>query len=287
MQLDRVASPTLLAGLRDGVWAWIPALVRLQSSPRLLDLRFRSNPAANTCQAVLYFGERAALRLREAKHTSLESPEKPLGPPSPEGWVQAALCATPDYAVIDRECAFRFTSTAEKAATLAAVAGELRAVVDRFHEAGNGTIPKPPRLGQELDALAVAPDGALEVIEVKAGGATGAVGWAPAQVGFYARLFEHWLAEHPGARRRLEYMLRQRVDLQMAPAVELQDPVRIRAVIAVGEPFKSEAVAKDRAESLQRYLRGAGVGWGDLEARKVSVDGSTSRLDWFSDWEGV
>jgi hypothetical protein len=285
VQLDRCVSPTLLAGLRDGPWAWLPALVRRQSSPRLLDLRFRSHPAAKTCQAVLYFGERAALRLREAKKTSLVPSGEPLGPPSPEGWVQAALCARPDYAVIDRECAFRFTNTAEREATLAAAAGELPAVVDRFHLEGAGKVAKPPSLGQELDALAIAPDGALEIIEIKTGRATGEIGWVPAQVARYAHLFQHWIESDPGAKATLEEMLRQRVELELAPPVELSDPISIRAVIAVGEPIVSEA-ARRKAETLQRYLVAAGVGWPDLEAWKIAPDGSNSRLDWFSEGEG-
>lgn len=282
MLLDRLATPALMAALEDGPYSFLPALVKVQSRPGMLDLRFRSNAKAGTGEATLYAGERAAVRLSDdgSGVLTLTGPAKAVTRVSPEGRVQAALCSRVDYAVLDRESAFRFASAATKAKILLAAQTPFLAVA-AAHIAGTTALPTQPVFGQEVDAIAVAEDGALEVIEVKCGEVTGRVGWTPAQVSFYASLFGQWLAKVPTATAVLQQMLQQRIELGLSPPVALRVPVEIRPVIALGAPIKNEAVARQRAEALQTDLLAAGIGWENLTARLVAADGAFSDLDWF------
>jgi hypothetical protein len=59
------------------------------------------------------------------------------------------------------------------------------------------------------------------------------------------------------------------------------EPVQIRPVIAIGAPFKNEAVARKRAEALQADLVKAGMGWNNLVARLVDETGEFTDLKWF------
>jgi hypothetical protein len=269
-----------MAALQEGSYSFLPALVKVQSRPGMLDLRFRSNVAAGTSEATLYAGERAAVRLMDdgSGSLSLTGPVKPVAAVSPEGRVQAALCSRLDYAVLDRECAFRFPDANVKAAVLHHMQAPLAAVVAAH---ATGTLPEPPVFGPEADAIAIAYDGALEIIEVKCGDVTGRLGWTPAQVTFYANLFRKWLDECSSAVAVLRKMLTQRLELGLSPHVALHEPVQIRPVIAIGAPFKNEAVARARAEVIQAELVEAGIGWDNLVARLVDAEGDFIDLDWF------
>jgi hypothetical protein len=281
MWLDRLASSALLKTLEEDPYSFLPTLVKLQPRPGLLDLRFRSNKT-DWSEAQFYFGERSLLRLREQNGSlRLRGPEKAVEKVSSEGRVHAALVSRTDYAVIDREVAFRFCNQAEKAAVLEEVKSAIKAVVDAYQASAPGQLPKVGKLGQEADAVAIAADGALEIIEVKPGAATGSLGWTPAQVTVYADLFKRWLANHPGAANVLEKMLEQRVQLGLSPHVSLKRPVQIRPVIAIGHPIRNELVARQRAEGVQHALIAAGLGWANLVAREVDPDGTTSDLGWF------
>src|SRR5207249_4307926 len=151
----------------------------------------------------------------------LIGPAKALQIVSPEGRIQAALCSRLDYAVLDRECAFRFPDEVLKATVLSQVQAPLASAVAR-HQA-KSKLPGPPTLGQEADAIAVAADGVLEVIEIKSGDVTGRLGWTPAQVTYYAHLFNRWLAEDSSATTVLQTMLSQRVELGLSPPVQLSE----------------------------------------------------------------
>jgi hypothetical protein len=282
--LDRVASPALMAALQEDPYSFLPALVKVQSRPGLLDLRFRSHAATGTSEATLYAGERAAVRLLAdgSGSLTLAGPVKPVATVSPEGRVQAALCSRLDYAVLDRECAFRIPDATVKAAVLQDVQTPLAAVVKAVVKArASGALPTAPVFGPEADAIAVGDDGALEIIEIKCGDVTGRLGWTAAQVTFYANLFRRWLDECSSAVSVLRKMLTQRLELGLSPLVALREPVQIRPVIAIGAPFKNEAVARARAEILQAELIKAGIGWDNLVARLVEPTGDVAELDWF------
>lgn len=274
-----------MAALHNDPYSFLPTLVRVQPTPGTLDLRFRCNSKDGSGEATLYAGERAVVRLIEGieGELSLRGPNQPLEKAfSPEGRVHAHLCSRPENAVLDRESAFRFNSIAERESILSIVREPLRAAVNAYQDSGDKALPQPPRLGQEIDAIAVDPDGALAIIEVKPKAQTGSIGWTPAQVTFYARIFKHWIEQNgAAASKTLREMLNQRIELRLIPTVELHDPIRIKPVIALEHGLTNLSVAKERAEKLQEHLLQSGVGWKNLEARAIEPDGSMTDLQWF------
>jgi hypothetical protein len=281
--LDRLGSDLLVEALESDDYSFLPTLVRLQPEAGTLDLRFRTNSKTGTSWATLYAGERALLTLfasREGKLCLRGS--TPIEAFSPEGTVHAALCSRRANAVLDRETAFRFNSRVERDSTLAAVRAPLKAALDMYVASATKALPRRPNLGQEVDAIAVEPDGALAIIEVKPKTQTGDIGWTPAQATMYARIFEHWIdCDPPAASEALRKMLAQRIRLRLGPVVALAEPIRIRPVIALETGLTNKVEAQARAEQLQNHLLRSGVGYANLEARTINGDGSTTDLQWF------
>jgi hypothetical protein len=92
-----------------------------------------------------------------------------------------------------------------------------------------------PRLGEEVDFLAVDELGRLLVVEAKPAEALAGIGWGPAQVRFYAELFARLLDQDNDAVGVLNAMLEQRVTLGLAsPLVPLVAPVAVVPVLAIG-----------------------------------------------------
>ena len=284
MRLDRLASDRLMSELQSGTYSFLLSLVRLQPTPGTLDLRFRNDYKKGTNEATLYAGERALLRLMDDGKgpLKLSGPDPPVLKFSPEGIVQAVACSRLDYAVLDRESYFSFDSGIERDGILDALREPLKEAMNAHRTDAKKALPSPPKLGQEADAIAVEADGSLAVIEIKSNTPTGSIGWTPAQVTFYANVFQHWVEnDHAAALETLRQMLSQRITLGLAPAVTLSDPIRIKPVIALQHGLTSYDKAQCRAEGLQARLVRSGVGWTNLEARSIGADGSMVNLGWF------
>ena len=280
MWLDRLASEPLLSALQGEPYNFLPGVVRHQLRPGLLDLRFRSRCETGWSEATLYLGQRAAARLAcmPGGALVLHGPAKDLGNMSPEGLVHARLCARTDVAVLDREVAFRFVSQSDKDAALDAVRGPIREAAVVL-AAAQPSLGKPPKFGQEADAIAVEP-GRLAIIEVKAGTDTTGIRWAPAQVSVYTRLFTIWVEQDPDrACAMLGEMLGQRVQLGLAPQIMVELPIEIVPVVAVGSPWGN--VAREGALTVQKMLLSAGLGFPNLEVWEIGDDGSPRMCDWF------
>lgn len=284
MRLDRIASDTLMHALQSDPYVFLPTLVRLQPSPGTLDLRFRSDFKKGTSEATLYAGERALLRLIDDGKGSLKlsGPDSPVLRFSPEGIVQAAACSRLDCAVLDRESMLSFNTDAERRDILNTLREPVESALAAHRTAADKPLPSSPKLGQEADAIAVEPDGSLAIIEIKPNTQTGSIGWTPAQVTFYANVFQHWVDDdQAAARETLRKMLGQRITLGLAPTVELSDPIRIKPVIALQHGLTNSKIAQQRAEELQAHLLRNGIGWSNLEARSIGADGSMADLGWF------
>jgi hypothetical protein len=230
----------------------------------------------------LYVGQRRGLKLidRPGHDLRLVGPTQPINGLSPEGRVHARLVCRLDEMIVDRECAFRFNGTPEYEAALAQAAVSIRAAVEAHRSESGTRLPQPPALGQELDALRVAPDGALEVIEVKPGTATGPIGWAPAQVAVYVELFERWFRDDAAiAHDTIRRMIDQRVALGLGSPRRLSDPVHIRAVVAIGKPLHNPNVALNRLRDVQKRLLSEGVTSRVADVRLVARDGSFEPVD--------
>jgi hypothetical protein len=184
-----------------------------------------------------------------------------------EGAVQAMLCANggESYQVIDREAVFGFRDTGERER----VHEELR---EPLLEALQVRTPeawwrRPASLGGELDILAVDARGRLLVVEVKPGDSLAGITWAPLQVSFYARLFQHW-SEAVGEESAviLNRMLGQRIaiGLEKESTVSLSYPLDIVPVIVIGDPVvHPQALA--RLHAVQAQLLKARQGDDNLE----------------------
>jgi hypothetical protein len=276
--LDRRLVDGVKNELVHGAYRFLPAIVRAQSSPGTLDLRFRSRGKAG--EATLYLGERAALRLRVAATgaVSVTGPAANVAQISPEGRVEAAYASLPENVVLDRQVAFRFSSQSEKDTVLAAVRTPVEATVNAL--SATYPWPAPPILGQEIDAIAVAKDGSLAIVEIKAGSDVGGIGWAPAQVAMYAALVRHWIATSTDPANVLTSMLQDRASLGLADQRAFSSPLHVLPVVAVGLPMnsKSENEARKRAQIVSNALVDAGAGPFGCEFWGVDAHGHTHPL---------
>jgi hypothetical protein len=147
MKLDRKLSAPLKAALQTNSYRFLLDGVRFQPQPGFLDLRFRSNGKTGESEVTLYFGERAAARLKHHPKNglSLAGPAKPLAKIKPEGLVHVRLCCRADASVLDREAAFRFTDSVEKKKVLADVCSPIQKEVGTFAKTNPsfGAPPKP------------------------------------------------------------------------------------------------------------------------------------------------
>jgi hypothetical protein len=282
MWLERRMSAGIKAQLLHGPYSFLPAIARVQGSPAILDLRFRGarDGDAVAGDATLYFGERAAARLRVSGKggVSLTGPAKPLAAPTREGLIEARYCACPWNAVLDRQTAFNFPAASERTSVLGTLAAPLEALIGPLKaELG---LAGGPKLGQEIDAIAIDADGALAIVEIKDGSYVPGVAWAPIQVAMYARIMRHWIDSDAAATAVLKAMLQDRVTLGLSVARELAVPIRLRPVVAIGLPFaqEHEGAAMPKALSVAQALDAAGLGENACEFRGIAPVGTASGL---------
>ena len=211
---------------------------------------------------------------------------------SKEGTLQAQLSSFPKrFVVIDRESVVGYRDNATRAQFLAQALGPLEQAIDQLRLLGKAwtktravtpaqeeaSAPQRPHsFGNELDALAVDRQGRLLAIEAKHGSDIGGVGWTPAQVAVYLRLFEAWIEHDPEhARRVLSAMLEQHHRLRPAsddpPA--LSEPLKIVPVIVIGGDTRNPKQANKRMLAVSGALTAAGVQLDDLELRQTDECG--------------
>ncbi|MCE7888659.1 MAG: hypothetical protein DYH12_02980 [Sorangiineae bacterium PRO1] len=201
-----------------------------------------------------------------------------------EGALQAALSRWPDkdFVVIDRESIPPGLTDAERRAALAPVE---QALLDLQESGDPWTFTRRPRdaplppggrrknFGTELDALAIDSRGRLLVMEAKHASDTTGVGWTPAQVAVYLRLFRARAARHPEQLAIVNEMLGQRQRLGLAPAdsVQLTPPLQMVPVIVIGGELGTSAkAANNRTPLVLDALDRAGEPLEDLELWQVA-----------------
>jgi len=207
--------------------------------------------------------------------------------PEREGYLQAKVAKeTKNFTVIDRESSTSFGSERSKKKALTAarkpVLGalkELRATQEPW-TASKIIKPlkplkfgpkKPSGFGDELDALAVDSQGRILAIEVKGGYDTTGVGWTPAQVAVYKRLFEEWIASDPeAARSALTSMFKQRETLGLGGGQTLppgKKKLVVVPMILIGEMKSKGSVdtANARMLQVQKVLKNNGESLKGLE----------------------
>jgi hypothetical protein len=196
-----------------------------------------------------------------------------------EGAVQTMLCANGggSYRVIDREAVFDFRDTRERERVHEELRTPLLNALDV--PAPEGWWRPPDSLGGELDLLAVDARGRLLVMEVKPAANLPGITWAPLQVSFYARLFQHWSKEIGGKSAEiLNRMLRQRIaiGLEEESSVSVSYPLDIVPVVAIQDPV-AHPQALNRLNAVQAQLLKAGQGYGNLEVWLVGPDMAIKR----------
>ncbi len=125
-----------------------------------------------------------------------------------------------------------------------------------------------PRLGNEVDVLAIDHDGRLLVVEVKPYDEIKGIAWSPAQVLVYAELFGY-LVEDDAAIDALDGMLTQRVAIGLdAPGPLFARPLRVTPVVAIGaEPSSPRAL--ERLQLVAQALPDAA--WSKLAPLEVWI----------------
>jgi hypothetical protein len=266
--------------LANGTYRFLPQLVRQQSRPGVLDLRFRTDEAA------LYLGQDCAMRLQHKGGAfTVEGPSaNALARISSEGRVQADYCSSVERAVIATQAAFAYPSKALKQAAQAAARAPYEAAAASFLTAHPSGVAKGgPSFGERVDALEITSDGRLAVIEIKAGTDAAGVYWAPAQASFYAAMFGKWLERSQNAHAVLSAIHKQRHALNLAPERSLLDPVQMVPVMVVGLPINAKTleVVTPLAQALHAHLLEAELGSRNLEVWGVEPGGEANNLGWF------
>ena len=196
-----------------------------------------------------------------------------------EGGMQALLsnAASDRFVMVDRESVIAFDSLVAKNAFLAPLDELLSKVVRDLESRGYGWAKDGKGFGDELDALAVDADGRVLVMEIKPGSATASLGWTPAQVARYHRLFDAWAQQGPGhAREVLKGMLAQRSQMGLASVSRPLPPAPLRfvPVIAVCGRVKNPREANERMLAVHTALGRVGIGLDALEVWQVGEDGT-------------
>jgi hypothetical protein len=188
-----------------------------------------------------------------------------------EGAVHAAICAGggASYRVVQREASPSFRNMAARTAISKSIADPLYAAVAA---AMIGEPPSPAwwpgvrdhgkqkQLGTAPDILAVGLDGRLLVIEAKPANAIAGIVWGPAQVRFYAELFDRWLDQTATGSAVLAEMLEQRVVLGLAPSVTpIDQPIAVVPMLVIGAGNVSK-VAKERVNKVADVLHAVASG---------------------------
>lgn len=122
-----------------------------------------------------------------------------------EGYWQNRLChrfgfackAEDQWLVVDRECVIGFENGKDKEAFFVPILEQHRAICERISNAGKEQWRQTiigKGLGDELDMLAIDPNGTLLAIELKYRTNANGIYWGPVQVGVYAKAFSLQLA---------------------------------------------------------------------------------------------
>ncbi len=122
-----------------------------------------------------------------------------------EGYWQNRICqrfgpdcrADDPWLVIDRECVIGFESSCAKNAFFTPILKDYRSLCQKIADVDRGDRWRQTiigkGLGDELDMLAVAPNGDLLAIELKYGTNANGIYWGPVQVGVYTQAFTQQL----------------------------------------------------------------------------------------------
>ncbi|MBK6345002.1 MAG: hypothetical protein IPF68_03525 [Bacteroidales bacterium] len=116
-----------------------------------------------------------------------------------EGYYQNLICyesgenakSDSPFIVIDRECVIGYTNSEEKVTHLKPIVDKYLKLIATEKENDPKTYgkSKPKNLGNELDLLALDPEGNLCCIELKNGSNTAGIYWGPFQVAVYKEIF--------------------------------------------------------------------------------------------------
>lgn len=184
--------------------------------------------------------------------------------------------------MIDREAALHFRTIAVRKTIMTEVTGP---IVIALSAVTGVPGQRPKSFGGECDLLAVDEAGRLLAIEVKPS-STSSIRWAPAQATVYARLFERWINDlpgatapppgHPTAGEVVRGMSQQRADLRLSHPSRIVVPDRpeVLPVVAIGRDTNKTYL--DGLRSIQQTLLDEGVGHPGLMLCEVNMAG---RLD--------
>jgi hypothetical protein len=287
MYFDRRISERLLSELESGIFSWLPVVCResvrldlqLRGDPRagesratayvgttkVLDVYERQNQfrvvASKSAQGWSdvplpwsTLRRFQPLELIEpysndlARHTAKAAAAVPNRWAGNEGLLQTFFARQMfrDVVVIDREAVVGFSSVQERkqvhAELLLLFAGVLTRMRERWGE------PNARESWTKADFLGLDTDGRLLVIEVKRGDDP-RLGWTPAQVAYYAALFDLWPSESGSvAIEIIESMLVQRRRLGIIPPQQprVATPVEVVPVVAVGTPISQFSLERVR-----------------------------------------
>lgn len=144
------------------------------------------------------------------------------------------------------------------------------------------TVQLAKKLGTSPDLLAVDDAGRMLVIEAKPANAPAGIGWAPAQVAFYATMYAAWATEAgEAAHTSLEQQLSQRRALGLVPADTgraLAWPPTVVPVLAIGAGMVSPEVW-DRLDAVVTTLQPTTNGPASLEIWRLTSDGHPRVVD--------
>ena len=209
-----------------------------------------------------------------------------------EGRVQAAMCSglPTTYRVIDREASTGFLDRQTQTSICVDIEAPIRRAVARARHTDrwwSSLRDRPRAFGSGLDVLAVDGYARLLVIEVKAPGSTGGIGWAPAQVRFYAELFSRWWHACPSPGEVLDGMLAQRAALGLQPpwpAGRWPASPTIVPVVAIGaeDTTATSPVALPRLWQLDEVLNDEphlGPGIAPLEVWRLDAVGEPTPVE--------
>lgn len=165
-----------------------------------------------------------------------------------EGFWQNKLCRyygpkwdeSKEWLIIDRECVLGFKTGKEKKEFYEQKRERYQNIRTRMQSADQKSwgAPKKKGFGDELDMLAISPSKELLTIELKHGGNTSGIYWAPLQVSVYHDAFGEVLES---ISEGIKTMVAQKVNAGLLPQTALSrlpqgNFTSIRAVVAIGKP---------------------------------------------------
>lgn len=292
MYFDRRISEVLLNALESGPLAWLPAVCRessrldlqLRGNPgtntscatayvgttKVLDVheqrgRFRvavGKSAQDWGGMELPWSALALLQPPQliepywgalARHTARAAAGVPTRWADNEGRIQTLFArhVFEDVLAIDREAVMGFASAHEKKRVHDQITKRFTPVLRRMRE--RWSEPNARESWKKADLLGLDREGNLLVIEVKRGDDP-RLRWTPAQVAYYAALFDWWASEiGHDATVVLESMLLQRERLGLVPTKrpKVASPVNVVPIVAVGNPINEFALGPVREMSLE------------------------------------